>query len=199
MLKVSDKFDKIGSALIKTRLEIQNPTKSASGHRYKYADINSVLDSIISPCLNNGILVQQHIHTNTDQDYALTTTLFHPESNQYITSVMKITPEMNTTGKSTPIQEFGGSITYLKRYALMAIFCLSGEEDDNDGATSTASYSKTLSRSQVNEIAASLGNNDRYISYIASKFNVKSLSQIPYDSYDTVIEMVQFLMSKKDA
>ena len=81
---MSEKFDQIGTALIQARLEINNPTKSASAHRYKYANITDVLDSVVTPCLKHGILIQQHVETTDSIEYSITTVLLHPASNQHI-------------------------------------------------------------------------------------------------------------------
>src|SRR5690606_21752237 len=92
---ISEQFDQIGKALIQARLEISNPTKSATAHRYKYANIIDVLDAIVIPCLKHGILIQQHVETTDSIEYNITTVLLHPASNQHITSHIKVAPELN--------------------------------------------------------------------------------------------------------
>lgn len=201
MFKMSEKVDKIGAALISARLEILNPTKSAVAHKYKYADINSVLDSIITPCLNHGILVQQHIESCEKFEFSINTFLLHPESNQYIMSLLKISPEMNTTGRETPIKELGGAITYMKRYALMSIFALAGDEDDADKPTNShhnkQKNDRVISSPQLSQILSLVEGNDKWIKYICSKFSVSDIHLIREDDFKKVIEMIEFHKNKQ--
>lgn len=196
---MSEQFDQIGNALIQARLEINNPTKSATAHRYKYANIIDVLDAIVIPCLKHGILIQQHVETTDSIEYNITTVLLHPASNQHITSHIKVAPELNhivpkdnTVGKTTPIQEFGGAITYMKRYALLAIFMIAGEEDDNDGATSTGQYAsnKYITHKQAEDIIRLADGNTRVIDYLKSSFNVNSINQLKTSDYAAVIDLL---------
>ncbi len=196
---ISEQFDQIGKALIQARLEISNPTKSATAHRYKYANIIDVLDAIVIPCLKHGILIQQHVETTDSIEYNITTVLLHPSSNQHITSHIKVAPELNhivpkdnTVGKTTPIQEFGGAITYMKRYALLAIFMIAGEEDDNDGATSTGQYAsnKYITHKQAEDIIRLADSNTRVIDYLKSSFNVNSINQLKTSDYAAVIDLL---------
>lgn len=89
----------------------------------KYFDVNTVIDTI-KPILNEvGLVVTQPFKTTTTGDNVLVTEI-RDNGNILLTSEVFL-PEI------LDIQKFGAAITYFRRYALVSLLLLQGEEDDD--------------------------------------------------------------------
>lgn len=98
--------------------------KSRDGKEYKYVILDVLIDKVI-PVLQKYRLGFTQVVVGDK----LVTELFHADTDTLITSDIPL-------GKPENIQDLGGRITYLKRYALTALLGLSAEEDiDASGST----------------------------------------------------------------
>lgn len=96
---------------------------------YKYGSLPHVLE-VIKPHLKKaGLTYTQPISWREGQQF-LYTTVYHIASGEKIESKMLI-PDAEFQGMNI-YQSLGSGITYLRRYALMAILGIVAEEDDND-------------------------------------------------------------------
>lgn len=90
----------------------------------KYFDINTVIE-VLRPIFNqHGIVVLQPL-SELNGKPAIKTILAEPESGETLET---ITPLI----ENNDVQKFGGVITYTRRYALVSMFLIQGE-DDTDG------------------------------------------------------------------
>lgn len=92
----------------------------------KYAPLESILPAIKEPLQQSGLTFIQ-IPTGLCK---LTTTLIDVESGETISGEYEMTPAKNDP------QGQGGAITYMRRYALVAMLGLNCDEDD-DGNTAS--------------------------------------------------------------
>jgi hypothetical protein len=92
----------------------------------KYASLNVILDSILIPLAESGLVFTQF----PTSENGLTTLLIHAESGEYVQDTFSMKPI-----KDDP-QGRGSVITYQRRYALSSILGLNIDEDD-DGNTAT--------------------------------------------------------------
>lgn len=122
----------IYAALIEAKREFGPVTKSNTANTgkfsYTYADLGSVLDAV-TPALNaHGLIVTQSVDYAATPDGVvpmLTTALFHAPSGASITGTAPI-----ICADMRDPQKVGGAITYMRRYALMALLGLNAEDDD---------------------------------------------------------------------
>lgn len=116
-------------SLSKAQAEIRNVTKDqeAQGAKwsYTYADLASVWDACRGPLSANGLAVIQQ-PVGDGKRIGVTTTLLH-ESGQFMTSTLYAMPS------DTGPQAIGVVITYLRRYSLMSVAGLAGEDTDAAG------------------------------------------------------------------
>ena len=145
---------KLLKALIKAQKELDNCTYAKTmlagegNFAYKYMPLDEII-GITKPILTNyGLVVIQTTRQKNDHPI-LITKLYH-KSGQFITSEINITYPKNTDevkqktekwvdGKKTTVdkylnemQELGKSITYLRRYALLAILGIQPQNEDFD-------------------------------------------------------------------
>lgn len=125
-------------ALIKAKAEIKNPSKDNKAevrrkdspnvsYTYFYTDLATVVNTITPALVANGLLVVQSI-TVVEDDVVVSTTLYH-ESGESL-EIDKLQMPCNPNDA----QSIGSASTYGRRYALMALFCLAGEDDDGANA-----------------------------------------------------------------
>jgi hypothetical protein len=93
----------------------------------------------VRPVLNKHGLVYAQFPTNLDGAPALETMLIHAESGEDIAAVMPL-----VLTKNDP-QGYGSALTYARRYALLSILGLVGDEDD-DANSAIAPRDEVLAR-----------------------------------------------------
>jgi hypothetical protein len=127
-MMTSEKIDLIAPALLAAQKEIGNATKNAKNPHFKnnYADLGAVIDAVKEPLNKNGIVILQTLSHGLDGLH-LTTRLLHT-SGQFIQDTAS-TP----LPKNDP-QGVGSATTYLRRYCLSAITCITNQDDDGVAA-----------------------------------------------------------------
>ena len=134
-MEFSKEFDKIFKSLQLFQCNYTSPKKDSNGQvggrTYGYVSLDALLDHIRPQLCEVGCFVMQHI----EQD-VLTTLVCHNEG-QWIKSSMRLRdndPRKSKDGRhlTSSVQDMGGGLTYLKRYAICAILAIS-IDTDNDG------------------------------------------------------------------
>lgn len=100
--------------------EAKIQTKSGGMMRYRFADLAEIQAVISEPLLKNGLIIIQC----PIGKYCLETTLLH-ESGEFISSQYEMIPAGNNP------QSQGSTITYQKRYAIVAMLNLQVTDDDD--------------------------------------------------------------------
>lgn len=100
-------------------------TKKTEGYGYKYtelADINKY-------CEDNGIRYYQEIETSeiNQKDYIITYLIQNGETTKHRGCQIV---EAILSGIKNPVQEYGSSLTYCRRYSLLMALGLATEDDD---------------------------------------------------------------------
>jgi len=117
------------AALVKAQAALR-PVRKGSVNDfkgYKYADLADIWDACRSPLTDNGLCVLQATRRG-EYGLELVTTLAHT-SGQWAASTLPVPPE------SDP-QRLGSALTYVRKYALIAIVGLAAEDDDGQAASS---------------------------------------------------------------
>ena len=124
---------KLTAALCKFHKDVETIHKESKAQYGSFADLATVLSTVLPALCKNGLAVVQTFEPG-ETDPVLVTTLCH-ESGESITSHL---PMVISKGRN-PLHDWGGSVTYQRRYALLAILCLAAGIEDNDGDISPAS------------------------------------------------------------
>lgn len=133
----SESIKELATALAKAQSEMKNPAFDSSNPHYrnKYASLASVRDSVIPTLAKHGIACVQFLQS-TDSGVSCETMLTH-QSGEW----MSATLDMPATKKDA--QGYGSAATYARRYALMAVAGVVGDEDD-DGNAAVAGNGKSV-------------------------------------------------------
>jgi len=122
----------IYSSLLEAQNEISNPAKNAKGYGYKYATLDTILAAVKPVLAKHGLGVYQHPVGPIENDcITIKTVLFH-KSGQHISEQSAVPIKFN----SNPIQDYGSSLTYGKRYQILGLLNICPEDEDKDGQLS---------------------------------------------------------------
>lgn len=135
----SENIDALAAAWVKAAGEMDEVPRTrkvnAGPIKYTYADLGDALGMARPILSGHGLLVTQSIDC-TESDVLVTTTMLH-SSGQWVTT----TPVRMPIGKTA--QATGSSITYARRYALMAFLGLATDDDDGASASPRTDRSNT--------------------------------------------------------
>ena len=133
-MNTSEKIDLIAPALLAAQKEIENASKDAKNPHFRssYASLGSVIEATKGPLNKQGVAVLQSLSEGSDGLY-LSTRLLH-QSGQWIEDTA-YTP----LPKADP-QGVGSATTYLRRYSLAALLCITQEDDDGNAARPTTPH-----------------------------------------------------------
>jgi hypothetical protein len=121
-------LSELATALAAAQCEMQNPRfdKTNPGFRSKYASLAAVRDAVIPILARHGIAVVQNL-TTTDGGICCTTMLLHKSGQSLISSLPMPAAKQDAQG-------LGSAATYARRYGLMAMAGVVGDEDDDGNA-----------------------------------------------------------------
>ncbi len=122
--------------------------KEAKAQYGKFADLAGILSVVNPKLVKNGLSVHQTFRF-TDSNQQVLITHLHHVSGECLTSevLMPINQGRN------PLHDWGGAVSYCRRYSLLAILGLQAgiEEDDGDHADDTNSVSTVIAPKQAKE------------------------------------------------
>lgn len=96
------------------------------GKERKYITLDTIMSAVRPELAKQGVFIMQHLSGDS-----LVTILQH-KSGQFVASALTF-QTMNGSGTNN-LQNLGGGLTYLRRYALTAILGIAADEDDDGNA-----------------------------------------------------------------
>lgn len=115
-------------ALSAAQGDLVNPKKDTKGYNYKYATLDQVVEILRNTLPKYGLCYMQNPIPAAEGQVSVQTIVGH-ESGEHISSVL--TMPMVTTGQNNSAQNYGGTLTYIRRYALTSVFGIESESDDD--------------------------------------------------------------------
>ena len=117
-------------ALVKFHKTVPAINKTANAQYGKFADLETVLSTVTPHLIKNGLVISQVFEPSEGLEPILVTKLLHISGAELISRL----PMVIGKGRNA-LHDFGGSCTYLKRYALLAMLGLTADMDmDGDFA-----------------------------------------------------------------
>lgn len=126
-------MQKVAAALVKAQTAFGPALKTKSNPhlKAKYADLAACVEAVVDALNSNGIMLMQHTHDCDDG--VIVETVFLHESGEMIS-----TGRLHVPASKRDPQGYGSSLTYARRYSLMAACGIAPEDDDgNAGSRST--------------------------------------------------------------
>lgn len=137
-----------------------------SGRSRTYTTLDHLI-SVVKPALAaEGMLIHQHL-----AGPEVVTMLVH-ESGEFIASKVGFTPMQGNN--TNALQNAGGGLTYLKRYAISALLNINSDED-NDGADTQAEIKPTPDSQKLASIKTWLDEGKGTLDQVQAKYNLTTL------------------------
>ena len=123
----------IATALVKAQKEFGPALKTSTNphFRSKYADLAACVEAVIDALNNNGIYLMQMTHETPDG--AMAETVFLHESGEMLSAGKLFFP-----ASKHDAQGYASSLSYVRRYSLMAACGIAPEDDDGNAASKPA-------------------------------------------------------------
>ena len=143
-MKTSEQIDKIAPALLAAQKEINNASKDAKNPHFRssYASLGSVIEAVKEPLNKHGIAILQTL-SEGKEGLHLSSRLLHT-SGQWIEDTA-----FSPLPKADP-QGVGSATTYLRRYSIAALMCITQEDDDGNAASTTTAPSAPKAKQTTN-------------------------------------------------
>ncbi len=159
--------DKVLAALLAFHKEPVSITKDRTvpvggGRTRSYTTLDEIIAKVKPALAKHGLFVMQSLAGGE-----VITILLHV-SGQFIASKVGFIPMQGNN--TNALQNAGGGLTYLKRYAISALLNLNSEDDD-DAADSTAAVLPHLPESKMQEVSLYLANGGK-IEQVLAKYQV---------------------------
>lgn len=106
--------------------ELPAMPKNTPAYGYKYADLDTITQTIKPILHEHGIAYLQSVSGSSQEQMTLTTRIFNTKG-QYIEDTAAL--PVITSAKNNAAQTLGMSITYMRRYALCAMLGITSDED----------------------------------------------------------------------
>lgn len=129
------KTDTLYTALLAAQKAFGPVQKNAVNPAFKsrYADLSAVIEAIGDPLWANGLLWVQLVESDADGGMVLVTRVIHAATGEHLESRYPV----RSVDDTNP-QRVGSSLTYARRYALLALFGLAPDDDDATQASAPA-------------------------------------------------------------
>ena len=135
----SESIQELASALCEAQGELDNASKSTSGHGYKYADLGEIID-ILTPVLKKHGLSHIQSPVVVGGKACLETIILH-KSGEYIANTALMAHAKLHKGNEA--QMMGATIAYQRRYSLKSMFGVAEvDEEKNFKANETKTERK---------------------------------------------------------
>ncbi len=138
----SEQINELAAALVAAQAELRNPAFDSTNPHFKskFASLATVRDTLTPVLTRHGLAVTQWPETDA-QGHTLVTTMLTHASGQWMSSSLHV-PTAKQDAHGT-----GSSITYARRYALMAALNVVGDEDDDaNAAVAQPAYSAKIAK-----------------------------------------------------
>ena len=121
--------------------------KEAKAQYGQFADLAGILSVVNPKLVKNGLSVHQTFRFTDSSQHVLITHLNHVSGESINSEIL-----MPINQGRNPLHDFGGAVSYCRRYSLLAILGLQAgiEEDDGDHADDTNSVPKPLPVGLIN-------------------------------------------------
>ena len=181
----STKTEKIYAKLFSVIHEmppVEKTRSSGGSFKYKYADLDSVINKAKPVLLKHGLGFTQSIG-NVDGKQSLTTRVFSNEG-EWIEDTT-ILPHAKLNG-GNEAQEMGSSITYIRRYSLCSMLGIVSD-DDTDGVIPM----------QKKDLTGAINNLRNLYSYLNDDMRARAESHIQNGNEKGIIDATNYAMKIK--
>lgn len=132
-MTTSEQINEVSKAYVAASAELKNPPFDSNNpaFRSKYASLASVRDTVIPVLAKHGLSVIQNV-SSTDNIIRCTNRLIHSSGQWMESDPFEIPADKHNA------HGYGSACTYARRFSLMALVAVVGDEDDDGNAAVAA-------------------------------------------------------------
>ncbi|MDU0441568.1 ERF family protein [Staphylococcus haemolyticus] len=147
----SESITELNKALANFHKEVKQPMKDANNpfFKSKYVPLENVVEAIDDVAPKFGLTYSQYPVTTDDGKVGISTLILH-ESGEFI----EYPPATTKPDKNTP-QGVGSALTYMRRYALSAVFGITSDQDDDGNEASGKRNNQNYKQNNAPKMASS--------------------------------------------
>ena len=175
--------------------------KNAKGYGYTYTDLAEITKLLHE----NGLSYYQFIEPYEGNDYIMTVVI-DADGKEYEPIRGAKVVEAKLSGKDNPVQAYGASLTYCRRYSLLMAFGLATTDDDAAGFTQKTFNNpkppteddahKNCTKSQIEAIHNLCSENEVDEDFIADSYMKTSIDKLSRIQAYTVINRFEDFRKK---
>jgi hypothetical protein len=212
---MNDEQKALIEAMINLQSELTAVKKDCSGQtgnrKFSYANLESIWEALQPLLVKNNLWFTQAVTSEDGKDY-LESTLYH-KSGGFISNRV----EMKYSGNE--IKEFGGAISYYRRYAMQAIFSVVCSDDIDPEKSNPIYKNKTapapkqatakqeapkpastdkLSSVQINKLHQMTDKHPGLLLGTVKSGGYAKVEDVPANQYKPLVELLQKQMNQKN-
>ena len=132
------------AALVQFHQDVATIHETSQAQYGAYADLSTVLSTVLPALSKNGIRLSQTFQPWGDDGTGmlLVTSLKHTSGEEETSRLPLVRP---TSSRGNAVHDWGGAVTYQRRYAILAILGLAAGITDDDGASFSPSAASATS------------------------------------------------------
>lgn len=142
-MEKSENINELATALAMAQAEMSNPVFDSKNPHFKssYASLASVRNTVIPVLAKHGLSVIQDVK-DVENGVTCVQMLMHKSGQWMQTSGLRVPVDKNNA------HGYGSATTYARRFSLMALTCVVG--DDDDDYINVASETKKQNKTEIN-------------------------------------------------
>lgn len=156
--------------------------KNAKGYNYRYTDLAEIHSYLES----EGWSYYQYIEVIDGNDYIMTVKIDEDGNESEAIRGCRVV-ETTLKGVSNPVQQYGASLTYCRRYSLLLAFGLACDDDDAESLSIREEMAKgevtPISKSHVSILQNKAEKVGMSPADVAEKFNKNTLDELTEAEY----------------
>lgn len=163
-----------------------NIKKNAAGYGYKYTDLAEIHNYLEEA----GMTYYQYIEPVDGIDYIWTVPIIDGKEQPARRGCRII--EAKLSGKDNPVQAYGASLTYCRRYSLLMAMGLATTDDDAACLTATEKQKKQSRKGDlINKVQDLCKERDENVADYCKQAGVKSLSDMYVGQLEDLINFLE--------
>ena len=167
----SESQSKILPALLKfhkmdIRITKDRTVQVGGGKTRSYTTLDEIISKVKPALADCGLLIHQHL-----AGPEVVTMLVH-ESGEFLASKVGFTPMQGNN--TNALQNAGGGLTYLKRYAISALLNINADEDQ-DGEGATVEVKQTVDMEKLAKIKTWIDEGKGTLEQVRAKYQLSAL------------------------
>lgn len=161
----------------------KDKTVSYGTTKYNHATLANVTEKVNAELSKYGLSASWRVQQNGT--ISVTCKITHVRGHSEETT---ISAAADTSGAKNSIQAIGSTITYLERYSLFALTGLAAYDQDDDGQAAGSSFIDEKEKSTILDLCA---DKNVKVEFFCSKFNIKTLDELPKSRYQQAIKALE--------